>query len=155
MKKLIILLAFILTPALAVTGNALASYHEKTVPKPEMTAEETMPAEVEATLGDDGVQRAEIVSPKGFTFSPKWVTVKVGIPVELTMKKTSFMVPHRIVAEDEDAGVVFDIKLKRKAKTVTFTPTEVGEYVFYCSTTVPFLKNHRERGMEGIIEVVE
>ena len=158
MKKLLVIWALFLMPAIA-----LADYHEQTGGETEGAGEKA-PAETEAeattetiegVVGDDGVQSALVVAPSGFTLSPKRIIVKVGVPVELTMKKTSFIVPHKIVAEHEDAGVVFDLKLKRKPQTVTFTPTRVGEYVFYCSTTVPFLKSHRDRGMEGVIEVVD
>jgi plastocyanin len=40
------------------------------------------------------------------------------------------------------------------AKKIAFTATKVGKYPFYCSKKLPFLASHRERGMEGVLEVV-
>jgi hypothetical protein len=31
----------------------------------------------------------------------------------------------------------------------------VGEYPFYCSKKLLFFKSHREKGMEGMLEVVQ
>jgi hypothetical protein len=39
-------------------------------------------------------------------------------------------------------------------KTIKFVPTKTGTYPFYCSKKVPFVKSRRERGMEGVLEVV-
>ena len=34
------------------------------------------------------------------------------------------------------------------------TATKVGKYPFYCGKKLPFMAGHREKGMEGILEVV-
>jgi plastocyanin len=45
--------------------------------------------------------------------------------------------------------------LAAEPKAVTFTPTAVGKYPFYCRNKLLFFKSHREKGMEGVLEVVE
>ena len=39
--------------------------------------------------------------------------------------------------------------------SVRFTPAAVGKYAFYCSKGLPLARSHRERGMEGLLDVVE
>lgn len=106
-----------------------------------------------ATVGSDGVQRVEMVGGSYF-FNPNHVIVKVGVPVELKVKKESGWIPHNIVAESPEAGIVFDESLASDPKTIRFTPTKTGTYPFYCSKKVIFFASHREKGMEGVIEVV-
>jgi plastocyanin len=100
-----------------------------------------------------GVQRVEIVGGSYF-FKPNHIVVKVNIPVELKVSKEPSLVPHDIVAKSPEAGIEFQETLSSAPKTITFTPTKVGQYPFYCSKKAPFSKSHREKGMEGVIEVV-
>jgi len=37
---------------------------------------------------------------------------------------------------------------------ITITPTAAATYPIYCKNRLLFFKSHRERGMEGILEVV-
>jgi plastocyanin domain-containing protein len=101
----------------------------------------------------DGVQRVTIVSGSYF-FKPSHIVVKVNVPVELKVSKEG-ATPHNIVAASPDAGIAFQQGLSSTPETVKFTPTKVGKYPFYCSLKAPFAKSHRERGMEGVIEVVQ
>jgi plastocyanin len=104
-------------------------------------------------VGPDGVQRVEIVGGSYF-FKPNHIVVKVNIPVELKLSKESGLVPHDIVAKSPEAGIEFQESLSSTPKTIKFTPTKVGKYPIYCSKKAPFSKTHREKGMEGVIEVV-
>ncbi len=106
-----------------------------------------------APMGKDGVQRVEIVGGSYF-FKPNHIVVKVNIPVELKVSKESGLVPHNIVAKSPEAGIVFDESLSKTPKIIKFTPTKAGKYPMYCSKKAPFSKTHREKGMEGVIEVV-
>jgi plastocyanin len=109
-----------------------------------------------ATVDSDGVQRVEVVGGSYF-FNPNRIVVKAGVPVELKVRKESGFVPHNIVATSPEAGIEFDESLATEAKTIRLTPTKPGKYPFYCSKKVPllfFLPSHREKGMEGVIEVV-
>ena len=101
----------------------------------------------------DGVQRVEIVGGSYF-FKPNHIVVKVNIPVELKVSKESGLVPHDIAAKSPEAGIEFKESLSSTPKVIKFTPTKVGKYPLYCSKKAPFSKSHREKGMEGMIEVV-
>lgn len=119
-------------------------------------AEEKMP-EVKtfrAEAGADGVQRAEIVGGEYF-FEPNHIIVKLGIPVELKVRKAGGFIPHDISMNYPEAGMSFKTNFGKSGEAVRFTPTKTGTYLFYCAKKVPFLKSHKERGMEGIIEVIE
>ena len=107
-----------------------------------------------ATIDNDGVQRIKIIAGSYF-FNPDYVIVKVNIPVELTISKESGITPHNFVIKQPDAGIDIEESLSKEPKTIKFTPNKVGKYPFYCSKKLLFFKSHRDRGMEGIIEVVE
>jgi plastocyanin len=104
-------------------------------------------------IDKDGVQRVEIVGGSYF-FKPNHIVVKVNIPVELKVSKESGLVPHDIVAKSPEAGIEFKESLSSSPQLIKFTPTKVGKYPMYCSKKAPFSKTHREKGMEGVIEVV-
>lgn len=65
------------------------------------------------------------------------------------------MVPHNIVMTSPEAGMAFDLPLATEPKTITFTPTKTGTYPFYCTKRFLFFPDHRAKGMEGVIEVME
>ncbi len=110
-----------------------------------------------AVVEPDGVQRAEITGGE-YYFEPKHVVLKVNVPAELKVKKskdTSWFIPHDIVVRAPEAGIVFKVSLKTDPQTVKFTPTKTGTYPFFCDKKPPFGKSHKDKGMEGVIEVVE
>ena len=106
-----------------------------------------------ATVGADGVQHVEIMGGS-YYFDPNYIIVKANVPVELSVKKEGYT-PHDIVVKAPEAGIDFEQSLDRKTATaIKFTPTKPGKYEMYCSKKVPFTKSHKERGMDGMIEVV-
>ena len=107
-----------------------------------------------ATVDKDGVQRVDILGG-GYFFTPNRIIVKVNVPVELKVRKESGVVPHNIVIKEPEAGIAFDISLSDEPKVIRFTPTKTGAYPFYCNKKLLFFESHREKGMEGIIEVIE
>jgi plastocyanin len=110
---------------------------------------------VVAVIGADGVQRAEVLGGE-YYFDPNIIVVKVNKAVELTVKKEPGYVPHNMLVKEPEAGINFKVDLDaKKPEIVKFTPTKVGKYPMYCDKKLLFFKSHRERGMEGIIEVVE
>jgi plastocyanin domain-containing protein len=106
-----------------------------------------------ATIDKDGVQRVEMVGGSYF-FRPNRVIVKVNVPVELSIRKESGIVPHDIVLKAPEAGIDFTLSLSEDPQTVRFTPTRTGRYPFYCDKKFLFFPSHREEGMEGILEVI-
>jgi plastocyanin domain-containing protein len=110
-----------------------------------------------ATVDADGVQRVAITGGE-YSFDPNYIVVRVNVPVELKVKKAedaSAFVPHSIIVKAPEAGIDFKEGLSKEPKVVRFTPTKVGKYPLYCDKKSPFGKSHREKGMEGVIEVVE
>ncbi|MBI5444489.1 MAG: quinol oxidase [Deltaproteobacteria bacterium] len=110
--------------------------------------------EFRAVLDQTGVQRAEIKGGS-FYFEPNRLVVKVGVPVELTLTKEPGILPHDFVLEAPEAGISVKEPLETEPKVVRFTPTKTGLFTFYCSKKPPLLKSHRDRGMEGALEVVD
>lgn len=120
-----------------------------------MAADEAVPAEpYHATIGSDGVQHVRIVGGDYF-FKPSHVIVKVNTPVEFSVNLEKGIIPHSLVIKAPEAGISVDEDLSTDVKTIRFTPSAAGKYPYYCRNKLLFLKSHRERGMEGVIEVVE
>lgn len=109
---------------------------------------------IRAMIDNDGVQRVDIVGGSYF-FKPDRIIVKVNMPVELKLSKESWLVPHNFVIKAPDAGIDLDVSLGTELQVVRFLPTKTGIYQFYCSKKLLFLESHREKGMNGTLEVVE
>ncbi len=109
---------------------------------------------VVATMDADGVQRVDVIGG-GYFFDPNYIVVKVNKPVELKVKKEGGYTPHDIVVKAPEAGINFSESLAKDPKIIKFTPTAIGKYPLYCSKKLLFVKSHRDRGMDGFIEVVQ
>jgi plastocyanin domain-containing protein len=107
-----------------------------------------------ASIDQDGVQRVEVLSGEYF-FDPNYIVVKVNVPVEIKIKKEPTIVPHSFITKAPEAGMDIYESLGSEPKIIRFTPTKVGKYPFYCDKKFLFSKSHREKGMEGVIEVIE
>lgn len=107
-----------------------------------------------AIIDADGVQRVEITGGS-YYFDPDVIVVKVNVPVELRVKKAGGATPHSIALKAPEAGIDFSVSLGKEPKSITFTPTKVGRYPFWCTKRLLFLKSHKDHGMKGILEVVE
>jgi len=107
-----------------------------------------------ATVDDKGTQQVEIVGGD-YYYDPNYIIVKINKPVELRVKKTAGYIPHNLVVHAPEAGIDFKLELKTEVQTVRFTPTKIGTYPIYCDKSMLWFKTHREKGMEGLIEVVK
>jgi plastocyanin domain-containing protein len=101
----------------------------------------------------DGVQRI-IVTSGSYFFKPGRIVVRANVPVELLASRESGITPHNLVIQAPEAGVMVDQELASDPKKIAFTPTKPGKYAIYCSKKLPFMAGHREKGMEGVLEVV-
>lgn len=111
------------------------------------------PFAVGVPVGADGVQRAT-VEVDSYSFSPSHLIVKAGKPVELTFKSLTTFVPHNIVIDDPKSGLSIREEVSAGERvTIKFTPTVPGSFALYCDKKLLFFKSHREKGMEGILEV--
>ena len=107
-----------------------------------------------AGIDSDGVQRVSVTGGE-YYFDPDHIIVKVNTPVEMTIIKTPGITPHNIIIKEPEAGIDINENMGRKSKTVTFTPLKTGRFEIYCDKRFLFFKNHKERGMHGVLEVIE
>lgn len=122
----------------------------------ECRADASPPDEIiyQSTVGGDGVQHVRIEGGSYF-FKPNRVIVKMNVPVELIVSVEQGWIPHTFVIQSPEAGISIDQSLSSDAKYIRFTPTAVGKYFFYCKNKLLFFRSHREKGMVGVLEVVE
>lgn len=107
---------------------------------------------VRVPVDADGVQRVAIVGGSYF-FRPKHVIVRAQLPVELTVSAEPGIVPHSFEIDAPQAGIAIHTELGTTPKTFRFTPTQPGRFAYYCTHRLLFFKSHRERGMEGVLDV--
>ena len=111
------------------------------------------PFAVDVPLASDGVQRA-VVEADSYDFAPRHLVVRAGTPVELIFKSLTWLVPHNVVIDDPIAGLAIREAIPAGGSvTVRFTPMVPGTFTIYCDKKLPFFKSHREKGMEGVLEV--
>ncbi len=107
-----------------------------------------------AAVGQDGVQAVEIVGGE-YYFRPNYIILRKDIPARFVVRKTPGIVPHNIAIDEPEAGMAFDVDFGTEGEVIEFTPTMTGIYPFYCDRKFLFFKSHRDKGMEGLIEVVK
>ena len=101
----------------------------------------------------DGMQRATVILDS-YSYTPQHLIVQAGKPVELLLTSITTITPHNFVLRDEAAGLSIERDVSAgKTVTVQFTPTKPGRFAFYCDKKLLFLPSHREKGMEGTLEV--
>ncbi|MGE5241967.1 MAG: cupredoxin domain-containing protein [Bacteroidota bacterium] len=89
-----------------------------------------------------------------YRFHPDAIEIVAGRPVELTLVNDDKITPHNFTLKDPDAGMDLSANVSAgHSTTLRFTPRTAGSYVFYCNKKLPFMKSHRERGMEGKLTV--
>jgi plastocyanin domain-containing protein len=115
--------------------------------------EQSKQKRVVATVGSDRVQKVEITAGS-YYFDPNDIVVKVNVRVQLIVTKEGGT-PHDISLQAPEAGIDFKESLSSKPKVIEFTPTKPGKYPFWCTKKPPFGTSHKDRGMQGLLEVVE
>ena len=108
---------------------------------------------VTAEMGTDGVQRATITLDS-YSYAPGHLIVQAGKPVELTLTSVTTLVPHNFILKDPAVGLNVEKDVSAgKTDKVTFTPTQAGIVTFYCDRRLWPMPSHRDKGMEGKLEV--
>ena len=107
-----------------------------------------------ASIDRDGYQRVEMTAGE-YYYDPAVVVVKVNVPIELTIKKAGGLTPDNFVIHAPQADLDFKIDLSSEPKKISFMATRAGSYPFECTSQLLFFKSHKERGMHGMLEVVE
>ncbi|MFM9907072.1 MAG: cupredoxin domain-containing protein [Nitrospiraceae bacterium] len=101
----------------------------------------------------DGVQRAR-VTLDSYSYSPTHLIVEAGKPVELTLASVTTITPHNFIIKDP-AGSLFVEQAVSAGETVTitFTPIQPGTFPLYCDKRLWPMPSHRDKGMEGTLDV--
>lgn len=99
----------------------------------------------------EDVQRID-VKMSNYRFEPDVITVKKGTPVELHFKNESALSPHEFVIDDPAMPLEIEVE-PYASETLSFTPTQEGEFKFSCNKKLLFMKSHDRRGMHGVLKV--
>ena len=101
----------------------------------------------------DGVQRAT-VTLDSYSYSPNHLIVEAGKQVELTLTSVTTIIPHNFIIKDPAGSLSVEQDVSAgKTVTITFTPTQPGTFPIYCDKRLWPLPSHRDKGMEGKLEV--
>ena len=101
----------------------------------------------------DGVQRAT-VTLDSYSYSPNHLIVEAGKPVELTLTSVTTIIPHNFIIKDPAGSLSVEQDVSAgKTVTMTFTPTQPGTFPIYCDKRLWPMPSHRDKGMEGKLEV--
>mgnify|MGYP002813412275 FL=1 len=104
-------------------------------------------------MSADGVQRAT-VTLDSYSYAPNYLIVEAGKPVELTLTSVTTIIPHNFIIKDQSGNLSVEQDVSAgKTVTVTFTPTQPGAFPIYCDKRLWPLPSHRDKGMEGKLEV--
>ncbi|OQW33511.1 MAG: hypothetical protein A4E19_03735 [Nitrospira sp. SG-bin1] len=108
---------------------------------------------VAVPISSDGVQRAQI-TVDSYSFSPNHLVVESGKPVELTLMSVTTVTPHNFLIKDSAGGLSVEQDVGAgKTVTAKFVPTQPGHFLFFCDKRLWPMRNHRDKGMEGLLEV--
>jgi heme/copper-type cytochrome/quinol oxidase subunit 2 len=101
----------------------------------------------------DGVQRATLTLDS-YSYTPSHLIVEAGKPVELTLTSVTTIIPHNFIIKDPAGSLFVEQEVSAgKTVTITFTPPQPGTFPIYCDKRLWPLPSHRDKGMEGKLEV--
>ena len=104
-------------------------------------------------VDSDGVQRATVILDS-YSYEPAHLIVEKGKPVELTLKSITTLIPHNFIIKDPAGWLSVEQDVSAgKTATVKFTPMQSGTFPIYCDKRLWPLPSHRDKGMEGKLEV--
>jgi plastocyanin len=113
----------------------------------------TPSAPVVVPIGPDGVQRA-IVTLDSYSYQPSHLIVEAGKPVELTLVSVTTITPHNFIIKDRAGSLSVEQDVSAgKTEVVNFTPTQPGTFPIYCDKRLWPFPSHRDKGMEGTLQV--
>lgn len=100
-----------------------------------------MPRNIELILAD-------------YRFVPAEIEIQVGQAVVLMLRNKDSLTPHNFTLQDAEAGLDIDTNVAAGSSVdIEFTPTAAGTYTFYCNKKLPFMKSHRDHGMQGTLSI--
>ena len=106
-----------------------------------------------ASAADTGAQQVT-VHLGDYRYHPDTIEVVAGRPVDLTLVNDDKITPHNFTLKEPAAGLDLSADISGgQSATLRFTPQIAGTYPMYCNKKLPFMKSHRDRGMEGKLVV--
>ena len=104
-------------------------------------------------VDSDGVQRTTVILDS-YSYQPGHLVVEKGKPVELTLKSVTTLIPHNFIIKDPAGSLAVEQDVGAgKTALLKFTPTQTGTFPIYCDKRLWPLPSHRDKGMEGKLEV--
>ena len=104
-------------------------------------------------IDSDGVQRTTVILDS-YSYEPAHLIVEKDKPVELTLKSVTMLVPHNFIIKDPAGTLSVEQDVSAgKTAIVKFTPRQSGTFPIYCDKRLWPLPSHRDKGMEGKLEV--
>lgn len=101
----------------------------------------------------DGVQRTTVILDS-YSYAPAYLIVEKGKPVEFTLKSVTTLTPHNFIIKDPAGSLAVEQDVSAgKTATLKFTPMQSGTFPIYCDKRLWPLPSHRDKGMEGKLEV--
>lgn len=105
------------------------------------------------SISPDGVQRATVILDS-YSYSPNHLVVESGKPVELTLTSRTTFIPHNFVMQELSAGLSIEQDVGAgKTIIAKLVPTQPGLFPFFCNKRLWPMPSHRDKGMEGLLEV--
>jgi len=140
-----IIVAVLIIGAVVVLGMGASNTADSVAEKTENTVAPIATTQSE-TMDEAAPENVIEVEGGSFYFKPNEIRVKAGETVTIKLNSADMM--HDFVIDELDVRT--EIVQGGSSGSVTFTPTEPGEYEFYCSVS-----NHRAQGMVGTLIVEE
>lgn len=108
-----------------------------------------------AITADDSRAPVIRIALGDYKFKPAEISVNAAKPVVLELQNVDGMTPHNFTLKDDVTGLNISISVPAgSTQPVTLMPPVPGVYTFYCNKKLPFMKSHRDRGMQGKLVVV-
>jgi heme/copper-type cytochrome/quinol oxidase subunit 2 len=118
-----------------------------------LAAEPSLGPPVVVPIAADGVQRATIILDS-YSYDPGHLIVEKGKPVELTLTSVTLFTPHNFIIKEPAASLTVEQDVGAgKTVLLKFMPTQAGVFTIYCDKRLWPLPSHRDKGMEGKLEV--
>jgi plastocyanin len=97
--------------------------------------------EIDMTMGD-------------YHYAPDVIEMESGQSIVLQLTNTDSITPHNFTLVDKSAGLDVDTDIAAgDSVRIRISTQQPGAYTGYCNRKLPFMKSHRDRGMQGTLIV--
>ena len=97
---------------------------------------------IEVTLGD-------------YRYMPGNIELLIDQPVILRLINVDSYTPHNFTLQDASDGLDVNVDIPAgQSVNVHLMPLVAGSHTFYCKNKLLFMDSHREKGMQGTLNVI-